>query len=356
MFRKDRTTAPPQHLPGHPLPGIKYEPELRKRTVIHTVDGDPQEVEEDYRVWVPTMPRDWDHTLLIGATAVAVALLTVAVAWSVASIGDLLNRAVTAPIAYLAAAVFALAWIVCLALQWLSRYDPDRAASVQKAGNLFLALDMAAVAVHGNLVANVWVGLAGAAVSGVAKFMWSIVMRQHSRPLPELTRRWLAKKEGDLTARLAIAGQLRTLARAEAQAAVYAAPAPAAIERDNRRDTAGQLSPTVLSAVRAALATLPDVSHDDVLTHLDRLGLDYDETAVLAALDSEQDSQDSRSEPEPTRLVPPTQTVTESVRTALSSGVRDKDSVVSYVHQIHGSGVPRATIVRLFNRELEKTA
>ncbi|MGW1661042.1 hypothetical protein [Streptomyces microflavus] len=354
MPRKDRESAPPQHLPGHPLPGIKYEPELRKRIVIHAVDGDPEEVEEDYRVWVPAMPRDWDHTLLTGATGVAVALLTVAVAWSVASIGDLLNRAVTAPIAYLAAGVFALAWIVCLALQWLARYDPERAASVQKAGNVFLALDMAAVAAHGNLVANIWVGLAGAAVSGVAKFMWSIVMRQHSRPLPELTRRWLAKKEGDLTARLAIAGQLRTLARAEAQAAVYAAPAPAAIERDSQQDTAGQLSPTVLSAVRAVLATLPDLSHDDVLLHLDRLGLAYDETAVLAVLDNEQDNQDSRSKGGPSPLFPPTHTVTESVRTALSSGIRDKGQVVSYVHKIHGSGVPKATIVRLFNREQEK--
>ncbi|MFG3426164.1 protein transporter Sec31 [Streptomyces californicus] len=352
MPRKTRESAPPQYLPGHPLPGISYRPEFRQRLVSHTVDGKPRMVEEDYEVMVPVPPRDWDQAVTTAVTTVAALLVTVAVVWSVASIGDLLARAVVAPIAYLAACAFALAWVTCMALEWLARYDAARAAGPRKGGNWALAVDMAFVATHGYVEEALYVGLAGAAVSAIAKKMWSTVMRHQSRPLPARTARWLQDETAEISARLALGAQKRHLARIEGQAAVYAPTAPAALPQDTGRDT-GQLSPTVLSAVRAVLATLPDVSHDDVLTHLDRLGLDYDETAVLTALDSEQDSQDSRSEPEPTRLVPPTQTVTESVRTALSSGVRDKDSVVSYVHQIHGSGVPRATIVRLFNREVK---
>ncbi|MEU2797690.1 protein transporter Sec31 [Streptomyces sp. NPDC007117] len=344
--------APEQQL----LPGVRYRPTTRQRLVPHTVDGKTRMIEEDYEAMVPVPPRDWDQAVTTAVTIAAALLVTVAVVWSVASIGDLLARAVVAPIAYLAAGAFALAWVVCMALEWLARYDPARAAGPRTAGNWALAVDMAIVAAHGWVEEALYVGLAGAAVSAVGKGMWSTVMRHQARPLPVRTQKWLQDEEAEIAARLALGARTRHLARIEGQAAVYAPPTPTALTQDSDRDTAGQLSPTVLSAVRAVLATLPGLSHDDVLTHLDQLGLAYDETAVLAVLDNEQDSQDSRSGAGLTRVVPPTQTVTESVRTALSSGVRDKDSVVSYVHQIHGSGVPRATIVRLFNRELEKSA
>ncbi|MER8262715.1 protein transporter Sec31 [Streptomyces griseus] len=352
MPRKDSESAPPQYLPGHPLPGVDYRPEPRQRLVPHAVDGKTRLVEEDYEVMVPVPPRDWDQAVTTAVTAVAALLVAVAVVWSVASIGDLLARAVVAPIAYLAACAFALAWVTCMALEWLARYDAARAAGPRTAGNWALAVDMALVATHGYVEEALYVGLAGAAVSAVAKKMWSTVMSHQSRPLPARTATWLQDEEADITARLALGARKRHLARLEVQASVYAPTTPAALPQDNRQDMPGQLSPTVLSAVRAVLATLPDVSHDDVLTHLDKLGLDYDEDAVLAVLDNEQDNQDSRSEAGPTPIAPPGQTVTDSVRTALSSGLRDKDSVVSYVHKIHGTSVPRASVVRILNREL----
>ncbi|MGW1295137.1 protein transporter Sec31 [Streptomyces sp. NPDC002533] len=337
-------TAPEQQL----LPGVRYRTETRQRLVPHTVDGKTRLVEEDYDVVVPVPPRDWDQAVTTAVTAAAALLVTVAVVWSVASIGDLLARAVVAPIAYLAACAFALAWVTCMALEWLARYDAARAAGPRKAGTWALAVDMAVVATHGYVEEALYVGLAGAAVSAVAKKMWSTVMRHQSRPLPDRTARWLQDEAAEIAARLALGAQKRHLARIEGQAAVYAPTAPAALPQDTGQDTAGQLSPTVLSAVRAVLATLPGVSHDDVLAHLDQLGLDYDEEAVRAVLDTE----DSRSGPGPTPIAPPGQTVTDSVRTALSSGLRDKDTVVSYVHKIHGTGVPRATVVRILNREL----
>ncbi|MFJ8863634.1 protein transporter Sec31 [Streptomyces sp. NPDC102451] len=338
------------------LPGVRYRTETRQRLVPHTVNGKTRMVDEDYEVMVPVPPRDWDQAVTTAVTTVAALLVTVAVIWSVASIGDLLARAVVAPIAYLAACAFALAWVTCMALEWLARYDAARAAGPRTAGTWALAVDMAVVATHGYVEEALYVGLAGAAVSAIAKKMWSTVMRHQSRPLPDRTAQWLQDEAAEIAARLALGAQKRHLARIEGQAAVYAPPpAPAALEQDNGRDTPGQLSPTVLSAVRAIRATVPDLSHDDVLDHLDTLGLDYDPDVVLAVLDAEdnaQDTQDSRSRGPLPSIAPPGQSVADSVRTALSSGVRDKDKVVSYVHKLHGTAVPRSTIVRTYNREL----
>ncbi|MFE7752152.1 protein transporter Sec31 [Streptomyces sp. NPDC057428] len=338
------------------LPGVRYRTETRQRLVPHTVNGKTKMIEEDYEATVPVPPRDWDQVVTTAVTTAAVALITVAIVWSVASIGDLLARAVVTPIAYLAAGAFAIAWVSCMALEWLARYDTARAAGPRTAGNWALALDMVVVATHGYVEAALYVGLAGAAVSAVAKKMWTVVMRHQSRPLPDRTRKWLLHEEAEIAARLALAAQLRTLARIEGQAAVFAPlPVPAALDQDSERDTPGQLSPTVLSAVRAIRATVPDLSHDDVLDHLDTLGLDYDPDVVLAVLDTEdnaQDKRDTRSEGPLPAIAPPGQSVADSVRTALSSGVRDKDKVVSYIHTIHGTEVPRSTIVRTYNRLL----
>ncbi|MFE4691731.1 protein transporter Sec31 [Streptomyces sp. NPDC056749] len=337
------------------LPGVSYRTETRQRLVPHTVNGKTKMVEEDYEAMVPVPPRDWDQVVTTAVTIAAAVLVAIAVVWSVASIGDLLARAVVAPIAYLAAGAFAIAWVACMALEWLARYDADRAAGPRKAGTWALVLDMAVVATHGYVEEALYVGLAGAAVSAIAKKMWTVVMRHQSRPLPARTKAWLIQEEAEISARLALASQTRHLARIEGQAAVYApAQALEAAPQDSDRDTPGQLSPTVLSAVRAIRTTVPGLSHEDVLDHLDTLGLDYDPDVVLVVLDNEdkgQDNQDSRSGGLLPSIAPAGQTVTDSIRTALSSGVQDKDKVVSYVRQIHGTGVPRSTIVRTFNRE-----
>ncbi len=79
------------------LPGVEYRTETRQRLVPHAVNGKTRLVEEDYEVMVPAPPRDWDQAVTTAVTAVAALLVTVAVVWSVASIGDLLARAVIAP-------------------------------------------------------------------------------------------------------------------------------------------------------------------------------------------------------------------------------------------------------------------
>lgn len=356
MTRKDTVSGHPDHLSGHPLPGVRYRTETRQRLIIHTVNGDPEEVEEDYDVRIPTPPRDWDRIVMTAVTVVAAGLLAIAIAWSVASIGDLLARAVIALIAYLAASAFALVWVSCMALEWLARHNADRARGPRRAGTVALILDMAAVAVHGHLEDSLYVGLAGAAVSAVAKYMWSTVMKTQSRPLPELTRRWLVKREADIAARLALAGQLRALARVEGQAAVYAPLFSAADTRpDMDRDTdtdslSGRHVRTVHSAVRAASMTMPDATPADIVAQLDAAGIATDEDTVRTVLSPDADTRDSRSQSRVRPIGARGQSVADTVRTALSSGITNPDAVLAYVRGLHGQDTSADTVARTRRR------
>lgn len=120
--------------------------------------------------------------------------------------------------------------------------------------------------------------------------------------------------------------------------------------QDIRQDKPGRAQGTVRSAVLAVLATIPGAGVDEILDQLDRLGIDADEDTVQDILDSEQDTQDSRSKDRVRPIAPPGQTVADTIRTALSTGMRDKDRVLSYVRDVHGPDVPRSTVVRTFNR------
>jgi hypothetical protein len=121
-------------------------------------------------------------------------------------------------------------------------------------------------------------------------------------------------------------------------------------QQDTPKDRTGHAKGTLRSAVLAVLATVPDASVEDIVDQLDALGIDTDEDTVQAVLDSRQDMKDTRSRGHLRPIAPPGQSVADTVRTAMSSGMRDKDKVVSYVQGIHGDAVPRSTIVRTFNR------
>lgn len=121
-------------------------------------------------------------------------------------------------------------------------------------------------------------------------------------------------------------------------------------QQDTRQDRNGRAQGTVRSAVLAVLATVPDASVEDIVEQLEALGIEADEDAVRAVLDNEQDTKDGRSKGKLRPIAPPGQSVADTIRTAMSSGMRDKDKVVSYVRRVHGDDVPLSTIVRTFNR------
>lgn len=119
---------------------------------------------------------------------------------------------------------------------------------------------------------------------------------------------------------------------------------------DNEKDRSGRAEGTVRAAVRAVLDTVPGATLDDVLDQLDRLRIDADEDLVRAVLDNEQDNEDSRSGATLRPIAPPGQTITDTIRTALSTDMKDKDKILSYVRGIHGKDVPRSTVVRTITR------
>jgi hypothetical protein len=121
---------------------------------------------------------------------------------------------------------------------------------------------------------------------------------------------------------------------------------------DNRHDA------TVRAAVLAAAKTMPDADAEDIVDQLSAAGIDTDTDTVRTLLDEDTDNApdttDSRSQRPRVRhvrpIAPPGQTVADTVRTALASGITDKNAVVSYVRKIHGQDVSADTVARTRRR------
>jgi hypothetical protein len=117
-------------------------------------------------------------------------------------------------------------------------------------------------------------------------------------------------------------------------------------------------APDTDSAVRAAATTFPDADTEDIIEHLADAGIDTDADTVRTVLaelaDGQPDTKDSRSTRPPVRpvrpIAPPGQTVADTIRTALASGITDKGAVVSYVRKVHGQDVSADTIARTRRR------
>lgn len=266
----------------------------RTRLVPHTVNGKTEMVLERYTVDPPVPPRDWDRTVLTAVTAAAGLLVAVAVVWSTASIGDLLARVTIAPAAYAAAVAFDLAWILCMAVEWLSRYDPDRAVLPRRMGHGALLVAMLAVGAHGWLADQRAIGLIGAGVSGIVKILWTVVLRHHAKPLDDKTQQWVDKQRAEAGGELAMVAINRELTRARG----------------------------LVAAEAEALRTNPDSDPDES-------GQDPDSGSAspLPALTARMNTKDA-------------------VRTAKDSGVRDPDAVLRYVHQVADPNAKLATVER----------
>ncbi|WP_075693955.1 protein transporter Sec31 [Streptomyces acidiscabies] len=188
----------------------------RTRLVPHTVDGKTRMVPDPITVEVPVPPRDWDQAVLTGVTCIAALVLTASVIWSTASIGDLLARVVIAPAAYGAAIVFDLAWIACMAIEWLARYAADRAALPRRAGHAALAVAMLAVGAHGWISGYLVIGIVGAVVSCLAKGLWTVLLDHQAPPLDPRTRAYIQQELAEAGASLALIPARRRVQRAQA--------------------------------------------------------------------------------------------------------------------------------------------
>ncbi|MFE6931771.1 protein transporter Sec31 [Streptomyces sp. NPDC057699] len=279
----------------------------RTALVPHTIDGRTEMVLDRYDVEIPAAPRDWDRIVLGTVTGAAAVIGVASIAWSTASIGDLLARATIAPAAYAAAGVFDLVWLSCMALEWLARYDADRAKLPRRAGYWALAIAMGAVGAHGWIADQLAIGLVGAAVSGLAKAMWTVVLRHHAKPLDSRTQQWVDKQRAAVGGRLAMVSVRRELTRAESAVAAEQAAIGAASPEGSGRS--------------------PETPEDEA---------------------------DAPDEEEQLTPVGP-MTIADAVRTALSSGITSPEAVLRYVRKVADANAKEASVER-YLRGLRKPA
>lgn len=228
---------PPEQQPR--IEGVKYRKVRLFRSVTTEIDGIPSTRQEAYDGWEPVPPREWDELILRGVTGVAIGFTTIAVVGGTASLGGLLDPLVPSVIAYGMGSVFAIAWIYCLAIEWLNRTDPDRARPAKIAGWFFLLLSMGAVAAYGHKLHQDWVGGFGAAVDLVAKGSWWLLLREYAVPLDAGVAHWVQDQEQKLAGRALLAGRVRRLNRRAAyQRAVGGAEFHAADAMLNRAEAA----------------------------------------------------------------------------------------------------------------------
>lgn len=276
---------------------------VQTRKVPHTIDGKTVMVDEPHHVQIPVPPRDWDHTVRNAVTIAAATIGLASIAWSTASIGALLDRVVIAPAAYAAAGVFDLVWISCMALEWLARHDPARAALPRRAGWIALGVAMAAVGVEGNVAGELVIGIVGATVSGLAKGLWTVVLAHHAHPLDSHTQQWVDAQRAEAGVRLAMIPIRRELTRADG----------------------------LVAAEEAALRTSPDTSPEP--------------------------PEDEAERPDSAPELPSSGPVTmaEAVRTALSCGITDSDAVLRYVRKVVDANAKEESVSRTL-RSLRRTA
>lgn len=198
---------------------MKTRTEGRTRIIPKVIDGIAHNVTQKYSEEVPVMPRDLDSFALNKVVGAVSLIVAAAVVWSTVSIGALLSMVAPAWAAYLIAAVFDLAWITCMVLEWLSRYDQTRATLPRRCGWAALVLSMAMISLHGTYSGHWQVGLAGACVSVVAKGLWMILMRHMSVEMDPETLQWVTKEKAAMNGQLALMTMRRQLERSKARLA-----------------------------------------------------------------------------------------------------------------------------------------
>ncbi|MGW0642361.1 protein transporter Sec31 [Streptomyces sp. S063] len=280
----------------------------RSRLVPHTIDGTTHLVLDRYKVDVPQPPRDWDRVVLTGVTAAAAVIGVASIVWSTASIGSLL--ALVVPLtaaAYAAALVFDLAWLSCMALEWLARYDQERAVLPRRAGYVALGIAMVAVGTHGWISGEFAIGGVAATVSGLAKILWTVVLRHHAKPLDSHTQQWVDAERAKAGGRLAMVSVRRELTRAE-------------------------------QAVAAERAALSGASGENP-----EAGPDHPEDRA-----ERPDDEDAPAATGP-------MTIADAVRTAVSSGITDPDAVLRYVRKVADANAKESSVER-YLRTVRKPA
>ncbi|MFJ5121875.1 hypothetical protein [Kitasatospora sp. NPDC088548] len=338
-------------------PGRRRRTETHTRIIPHTISGKTHHVPDEYEVEVLPVPRDWDQIVLTIATATAVAVGIGCILWSTNSIGTLLSAAASAAVAYPVAGSFDLLWITCHAVEWLARFEPEKARRARRGGRLSLLVAMSALVAEGVVNGHPVAGIVGAFISASVKGVWSLVLSLHAYPLDNLTLGWVRREKSEVGGLLALAAARRRLARSHAQLAAYdnvlsvgqdnGGPGPdqPSGQPSPLSGPADMLSADVRSAVEKALALLPGSTAEEVVQQLALAGLPVSADSVRAVAEQLEDEQDNvlsfpRERP----------TVTAAVRGFVKeSGQTDLDVVFAAVRLVHPSA-KRDTVRKALER------
>lgn len=203
----------------------------------HTVGGQTLEIDVPQRVREVRQPLDLDAIVAGAVSLITVLVVLGALSWSTVAIGTLLHRMAPAWVSYLVAVVFDMSWVACMGAEWLMRYDGGRRVWTPRiAGLLALVVSVLTILLEGDLTSHsLVIGAAGAAISVLAKGLWTVMMMISTRRLSDLDRLWYAKASSGAGAELAMTAIQRKLARVQARAARerqalgIPEPAPAAL-------------------------------------------------------------------------------------------------------------------------------
>jgi len=222
---------------------------------------------------------------------------------------------------------------------------------------------MTAITLHGRMGGHLEVGLVGAAVSALAKGMWTVALKHTAKPLDEKSRKWLVQQRAEVGAALALTAEQLQLARAHSRLAAQMAALGMApdttlsVRPDGSMDFAPGHTDT---AVRDAISTVPDVDQRAVAEYLASRGVHVgpdSDPVPTSGPDTQSPDTDNRSSQAVVRDIRPagTDRVADTVRALLRDGVRDRDTVVTTVRATHGQHIPRDTVTKTMRR-LDPTA
>ncbi|MFF2612318.1 hypothetical protein [Kitasatospora sp. NPDC058046] len=214
------------------VPGVKYRPVTKTRMVETTIGGETRLTAQTYKDWEPVPPRNLDAIFLRAVIGLAVGMTAVSVIWSTASIGDQLSTVVLAEIAYGSASAFELTWIALQVVEWLLRYDPERAKLARCGGWVALAVVVGSVVTHGVDKDKIAAGVIGGGVSILAKGLWVVVMKMFTVPLGENSADFLRQKREELAVNRVVLGEKNRLDGVQAYlTAIYGEQAAQPIEQ-----------------------------------------------------------------------------------------------------------------------------
>ncbi|EFC84496.1 CopD family protein [Parafrankia sp. EUN1f] len=180
--------------------------------VPHTIDGVTVMIDKTRDV--PRPPVDWDTRVTVFGLVVALTLTCASVLWSTWAIGQLLHGG----IGFVAAGIFDAAWLLCLLMEWLARWEPAKRARPKRAGWALLAATMVFIGWHGVESGSLGMAVAGAAVSMFAKVLWLNMMSFVNRDLSPDDLAWVRGRISQANALLAVAQVERRVARLTGQA------------------------------------------------------------------------------------------------------------------------------------------